>query len=387
MADEAAPSFTLVTGDPPYRVQRVVGLIPRHGLGIGRRAVFFALLAWLPLAVWAVAERRAFPGTVPEPLLQHFGIHVRCLLAIPLFIVAEGVVEGTLARQLAYLVTSGVISERVRPELDRILAGCRRLRDSWLVWAAILGLAVISTLSANAAAMHELEWAAGSGVSFGFGGHWVRFVTRPLFIFIGFGWIWRLILIGILLGRVAKLDLALVPTHPDRVGGLGLLEFVTVASSILAFAVSSVIASRLAHEIRYHGMSMAALRAPFVILLAVLLIGLLAPLLPLTGVLARFRRRALFEYGALVGRHGRSVRAKWIDRTGEVDADLLAAAELGPVVDTISMYEAVSKMRPTVFGKRSLIAIAAAVLLPMLPVLAMEVPLKEVLLKLLKALT
>lgn len=386
MADEAVPSFTLVTGDPFYRLQRAVGLIPRQGLGVGRRAVFYALVTWLPLVVWAVAMRRAFSGTVPEPLFQHFGIHVRCLVAIPLFIVAEAVVETVLARQMAYLVTSGLVSERVRPEFDRILAGCQRLRDSWLVGAALLGLAAVSTLGAGAAAMHEVEWAAVSGVSLGFGGHWVRFVTRPIFVFLCFTWLWRLVLIGILFSRLAKLDLALVPTHPDRAGGLGTFEFVPIASSVLAFAVSAVIASRLAHEIRYHGMTTAELQMPIAALLAILLIVMLAPLLPFTPVLARFRRRAYYEYGTLIGRHGRSVRAKWILRTGEVDADLLAAAELGPVIDTISMYDAVTQMRPTVFGKRSLIAIAAAVLLPMLPVVAMEIPLKEVLRKLLGAL-
>jgi hypothetical protein len=69
-----------------------------------------------------------------------------------------------------------------------------------------------------------------------------------------------------------------------------------------------------------------------------------------------------------------------------VDAELLAAAELGPVIDTISMYDSVMSMRPTPIGKRAIIAIVLAVGLPLLPVVAMEVPLREVLLKLLGAL-
>ena len=30
-------TFSLVQGDPPYQIQRRLGLIPRHGLGIPRR--------------------------------------------------------------------------------------------------------------------------------------------------------------------------------------------------------------------------------------------------------------------------------------------------------------------------------------------------------------
>lgn len=44
---------SLVRGDILYRLQRRVGLIPLEGLGIARRALFWALFAWLPIAVWA----------------------------------------------------------------------------------------------------------------------------------------------------------------------------------------------------------------------------------------------------------------------------------------------------------------------------------------------
>jgi hypothetical protein len=383
---EAVPIFTLVTGDPFYRLQRAIGLIPRRGLGVGRRALLFAAVSWLPLVIWALVVRRALPGDVPEPLCQHFGIHVRCLVTIPLFLLAEPVVETVLARQLAYLVTSGVIPPAGCAGYERMLASCARLRDSWIAWTVIAMLAVISTMGLSAPGPHELSWAAAGGTAHGFGGHWAWFVGRPLFALLGLAWLWRLLLIGILFARLARLDLALVPTHPDRAGGLGLLEAVPVTASLLGFAVSALIASRLAHDVRYHGMTVAEFKVPAVALLIIVLLLLLSPLMPLTAVLARCRRRALHDYGALIGRHGRSVRARWIAGMGEVDADLLAAAELGPVIDTVSMGEVVIQMRPIPFGKRALIAIVLAVLLPLLPVVAMEVPLKEVLMKLLGAL-
>jgi hypothetical protein len=37
-------SFSLVQGGPPFHIQQKLGLIPRRGLGIPRRVMFFMLL-------------------------------------------------------------------------------------------------------------------------------------------------------------------------------------------------------------------------------------------------------------------------------------------------------------------------------------------------------
>ena len=92
-------NFSLVQGGPPYRLQQKLGLIPKGGLGIPRRMLFFMLLTWVPIMAWAIVNDRVFAGVVSEPLLQHFGVHVRCLVAIPLLIAAEGFTEG-MSREL-----------------------------------------------------------------------------------------------------------------------------------------------------------------------------------------------------------------------------------------------------------------------------------------------
>ena len=81
-----APSLV---DDVALRLQRQVGLVPARGLGVVRRAVFFALLTWLPLVAWAVYTGRILPGGVDEPLVMHFGVHVRFLLAVPALILGE----------------------------------------------------------------------------------------------------------------------------------------------------------------------------------------------------------------------------------------------------------------------------------------------------------
>lgn len=80
----ASLGLSVVRDDPAFRLQRKLGLVPETGLGIVPRAVSWSLLAWLPIAAWAAWTGRAIAQTAGEPLLAHFGIHVRFLVAIPL---------------------------------------------------------------------------------------------------------------------------------------------------------------------------------------------------------------------------------------------------------------------------------------------------------------
>ena len=54
-------------------------------------------------------------------------------------------------------------------------------------------------------------------------------------------------------GRWLGLDLQLVPTHPDRAGGLGFLGGAHRPLGLLAVAVGSVLSGRYCSEILYGG--------------------------------------------------------------------------------------------------------------------------------------
>src|SRR5262249_53495722 len=103
---ERIEGFSLVRGDRLFRIERALGLVPRDGgRGVGRRPLLLALLTWLPIVVWAAVTGRALPpGRVSEPLLEHFGVHVRCLVAIPLFILAEATTHAMSLQLVPYFV-------------------------------------------------------------------------------------------------------------------------------------------------------------------------------------------------------------------------------------------------------------------------------------------
>jgi hypothetical protein len=105
----------------------------------------------------------------------------------------------------------------------------------------------------------------------------------------------------------------------------------------VVLGIGSVLAAGWAHQVVYHGVHVSTLRWEMAAFVVVFLLVFMSPLLVFAGPLGRAKRQALLEYGALVGRHGRLVREKWIDGKPAQDAALLEAPELGPVADTAAI--------------------------------------------------
>jgi len=231
-----------------------------------------------------------------------------------------------------------------------------------------------------------MAWGVDADGGLGFGGWWFAYVARPIFLALLLAWAWRILLLTLWLGRVARIDLQLVPTHPDRAGGLGLLAKLPGAFALVSLALSAMLASRWAHEVLHHGASIAAYRHAVIVFVVVWTALLLLPLLAFAPALSRTRKRAMLAYSALVGRQGALVHRRWIEGR-EVPAEpILDAPEIGPVADAAAMYEAVVKMRVVPIGKVSIVGILLPLAVPLLVVAALQVPLKELLLKLAKAL-
>ncbi len=368
------------------RWQRKLHIAPQQGLGVVRRATFFALVTWVPIVVWAALNRRLLESDSGEPLLAHFGIHIRCLVAIPLFVLAEAAASKAIDGIVGQFRSRGLVTDEGQPAFLAVLRSVARLRDSSLPWIAVIGLAALWSLgSPGHSAEHDMSWAA-TGGDFGFGGWWFIFVARPVFIVLLLGWLWRIGLVILLFSRLARLDLSLVPTHPDRNGGLGFVKKLPSALFLVTLALSSVIASRWMHDMVHHEQTLASFKAPLVAFVVLWSAILLLPLLMLAPRLAAMKRQALRQYGALIGDHGRLVHRRWILGEAVPPTELLDAPELGPVADTAAIYEAVANISPLPVGKSTIAMVLLPIALPMLFVIAWQIPIRELVLKLLKTL-
>ncbi len=381
--------LSLVWGDLAFRLQRRVGLIPEAGLGLVRRAIFWALLAWLPivLSAWYLAQTSG--PLAAEPLLAHFGIHARFLLAVPLLILAEGSAHELTVRLLPHFVDSGVIPAAEIPRFRAALQDVVKLRDATLPWVTILGLVfALSTIAEIVHHSHEVSWAvadAPTGGRLGFGAWWFLYFARPVYLALLAAWVWRVALVGLLFRRIAKLDLSIVPTHPDTMGGLGFLTRVPTIFAPVVLAVGIVLASRWAHEILYHGVDVQSLRLEMGAFVVISVLLFSSPLFAFMPLMKRTKREALLDYGALVGRHGRLVRDRWIAGKLVPDDALLSAPELGPIADTGPIYDAVAAMRTLPVGKAAVAPLLLAAAVPIAAVLAIEIPIAKILSALVKA--
>jgi hypothetical protein len=388
-ADDAAVEFSLVRGDALFRAQRAVGLIPAHGLGVIRRALLAVLVTWAPLTVAAAIANWQKPGVVAEPLVQHYGVHVRFLVAVPLFIVDEALAHWVLAGIMPYFLRTGLVTGAERERFLAIVARTSRWRDGWRPLVVIAG-AVLAWMIAAPAPWndHELSWAISDPplAALRFGVFWFRYVASPIFKTLLVVWLWRLVLATALMWQISRLDLSLVPTHPDKRAGLGFLEVVPMAFIAPAFAISAVLGGRWGHDVVFHATPLSGLALPMGAFVVTTTLMLLVPVLLFMKPLWATRRAALFDYGALVGEHHRRLRRRWIYGETLGDDAMLEAPELGPGAYTGRLYDAVWSILPVPVGKRTLLGIVALIVLPLLPMVAAEVHLDDALMKVLRTL-
>ena len=320
-------------------------------------------------------------------MLRHYGIHSRFLIALPVLVFGEKSARSMLERILPRFLSMGLVTRDKEPAFRQVIVEMIRLRDSTLPWVAIGGAILMAALVPSTGHnLAELAWARDQHGTLGFGGWWFLCVSRPLYQIFLFGWVWRGVLLFLLFRKIAKLRLELEPAHPDHLGGLAFVTQVPRLFAPMAFSMSVVMSSKWAHEIAWHGAHISHFKMEAAALGALLLLISHAPLLVFLSTLKKTKRRALAEYGTLIARHARLVRKVWIKGEPVEDRSLLEAPELGPTCDINSIYESVTSMRRTPFGKSSALPVLMAAALPMLIVSAMEIPVAELAGKVFKAL-
>ncbi len=372
--------FSPVDNEPPIRLLRRMRVVPSDGLAAGRRALVAAAVTWLPIMAWAVATGRVPPPPGAESILFHFGVHVRCLLAIPLLIAGEATLHAILGRIGGRLVSAGLVPPDRRAAFDAGNAAIARLRDATLPWIVIAGVAIATVfLRRLDVADDSVAWALAPDGTLGFGGWWFVHVVRPIYLALSLAWLWRLGLVTLWFAKIARVGLSLVPTHPDRLGGMSVVQMMPAAFAPFTLAASSVLAAAFAHRILSHGAQVKDLGFEALTFAVVWSLLLLLPLLVLAPLLAKTRRVAIPAYGALVGEQGRLTHRRWIERQPVGDEPILFAPEIGPLADAFTMYQSVLAMQTVPIGKKTLAAVLAPIAVPFLLVTTLEIPLSQLL--------
>lgn len=380
--------LSVVEGGPLDRLQLRLGLMKLQRPLILRRALVFSLVAWLPLLILSALQGTLLTN-VRIPFLYDPSAHIRFLLSVPLLIVAEVVIGPRIVAATSHFITSGLIPEARYPDFDVAIVDASRLRDSTLAEAIILAItyfgafASIRFLSPTVSTWHSLV--NESGHRFTLAGYWYALVALPIYQFLVFRWLWRTFIWCRFLRRASKLDLELVPTHPDQAGGLGFLGETHRLFAIFIFAYAATASAIAAREILFDKVTIQSYKIPIAAHVVVMLLIFLGPLFMFAPILLRTRRKALHEYSTLGCKLGRLYDGKWV-KGNPLGESLLSAPDNTSLANYSHDYELVDRMRVFPFEPRTAVVLALAALIPMVPLLATVMPMEEIFKLLLKAL-
>ena len=359
-----------------------------------RRTIFLVVITWLPLLLFAAAEGQLLGETTAMPLLMDTSIHVRFLIALPLLIMAEIGVDKHARGALDRFIERELVPDQELPRFHTAVASALRLRDSWI--AEIVLLLVVLTLaighfngqylSLNEASVAITSWysLAGRGNdTLSLAGLWFTFVSLPLFQFLTLRWYYRIFIWGKLLWRVTRLDLHLIPTHPDRVAGLGFLAQTAFAYIPLALAHGSMLSALLVNRILYADQVLTDFKVEIVVMVAFVLCLVLVPLLLFGPKLMAASLRGVAEYGSFASSVVRAFDKRWLRDSTRARSELLDVGEVSAMTDLDTTLGIIREMRYVPVTREAVLWIAAAVLAPMLPLLLTVMPAEELLTKLL----
>ena len=208
-------------------------------------------------------------------------------------------------------------------------------------------------------------------------------MSLPLFQFLLLRWYFRIFIWTRFLWQVSRIDLSLVPTHPDRVGGLGFLSNTAYAFVPLAAAHGAMLAGLIANRIFYLGAGLLDFKVEVAV---VLVVPAVPGVRPAPGV--RASARAGEADGTSRVRHaGRAlrprVRRQVAARRRPADEPLVGSADIQSLADLGNSFEVVRTMRVVPVTKEAVFQLAAATLAPVVPLALTMMSLEDLLKKLL----
>jgi hypothetical protein len=304
---------------------------------------------------------------------------------MPLLIIAEIVVNQRMRPVPRCFLERGMIAQDERPRFDAAIASAMRLRNSVLAEVFLIAFVYavgILVIWRHYTVIGTATWYATPGPSgpiLSLAGMWFGFVSLPFFQFLLCRWYFRLFIWARFLWQVSRIPLSLIPTHPDRVAGLGFLSNAVYAFAILAAAHGAMLAGLLANRIFYTGTRLVEFKVEIAVVVVFMLVLALGPLLLFAPKLAEAKRGGLREYGALAERYVRDFDTKWLRGGAPAGEPLIGSADIQSLADMGNSFEVIRTMRIAPIGRQDIMRIVAATLAPVVPLGLTMMPLEDLL--------
>ena len=366
----------MVDGGPLYALLRRLGWTRPDGrLDYVRASLMLVAFAWGPLVVASLSAH----FRTHQSLSIDWGTHARLLIAIPLLLRADVSLHARTRSVVAKFAADRWAAGQA-DRLDRIVASAIRWRDAVYPEVALLVVACVAS--------QLVAWQVGglgvrrvtTGRNLVAARWWYAVVALPMFQFLVYRALWRWAIWTRMLWSLSRLRLQPLATHPDLAGGLQFLSWPSIGFGYVVAALSATQAGVWADKVLDNGVKIMDLKGYALVFVIAALVVALGPLLLVAGHLWRCRYQGLYDYGTLAAEYTRMFQERWIAQRRR--DDLLGSADIQSLADLANSYNVVDKMRFWPFGLRTVITIALAALLPMVPLALLEASLPELLFKL-----
>jgi hypothetical protein len=377
--------ISLVRGGPFYRAQRAFGLIRPGQWNLGRRITLFVAIGWLPLFLITILLN---PGGL-HSLIRDYRVHPRMLIAVPALLIAEFLMELRFSKVMRHIREAGLLDASDTARVDATIAALIRVRDSFLPEITIVALLIVHTAASLKSLVDATPWLAGgtaADLQLTAAGMYAVLVSVSIFQFLLGLALWKWLLWTFFAFKLSRRNLKLVPTHPDKHGGLGYLGLTAAAFAPVAFAATTVIGATWRQEILHHNAHLMDFKIPAIALLVIVVLVAFGPLVFFVPRLSVLRRKGILEYGILGQMHSAEFHEKWILHRAGHEAEFLQARDSSSLAGYARCFEKIEQLQPFPADKGALYTLAASVAIPALPVILAEIPIAVVLQNLFKAL-
>lgn len=378
--------FSLFEGDFLTRVFQRLGMGSYRTIDLVKRSLVLIILTWGVLAGLSVWSGVQWEKPAGQNFFVDFAAYGQMLLGLPMFLLAERVIDWQTREVARCFLTTGVVEPGDAVRLVRINWRLKQLRNqSWPdLLCLVTGYALTAAWMIPEMYNDRLTWHAmvtlGDHQVLTAPGIWELILVGPLTTYWWLRWAVKVWLWIWYLYQVSQLRMNLVPSHPDNTGGLGFLSDAQTKFGwvILAYGVSYV-APTILYKVKFEGASMYVLAnwgyaAGFVIG-APLLFTL--PLFMFTRQLFHAKSRALEVLQERSMERAKAFEDKWLKACSSGNYELMSGSDLAGLNALNQVYDHIHKMRVVPFDLRSFGELVGAALGPMIPLLPYVIDLPD----------
>jgi hypothetical protein len=314
------------------------------------------------------------------PFLKDVEVHVRFLVALPLLIVAELIVHLRLRPVAGEFVVRGLIPRELVPRFEDALKSTMRLRNSIVAEIVMVGVVYalgVPVVWRELAALDVATWYADSSAhanKFTWAGLWYAYVSVPMFQFLLLRWYFRLALWTRFLWKVSRLKLNSARCMATAWRAWVFYPAWRSRSSRSRWRTVRSVAGTIANRIFHLGTQLADAKVEIAVVVVFLLVVVLTPLTFFAAQVLDRKRLDARHYGRLGQLYVAEFQQKWLPGGRPAAESPLGSGDIQSLADLANSLETVKNTRPVPITRQAVVALTAATLIPIAPLMLTVIP-------------